>query len=359
MEKERNLKWYQDQVKKLQAIPSDPQRSPEWFKARHTRITASEGACCLTLSEEICKQYTTDFNIKKFKYNPNACLSHYDTKQDYIINKCRTFYGENLFKDSIYTLHGKKFEEIATRLYRKKFNTNVIEFGLLLHPSLKYIAASPDGITPNGIMLEIKCPYSRKIEEGVPPIWYWTQMQIQLAVADLDQCDFLECEIKEVDLETFKSLNPKGNQDLGILLNKVSEPDNSETKYIYPPDHLDTIDDFINWSSNTISGLDVQVVPIYYFIQKWFVVNVYRRQEWFNSVKHYFEETCNVILDLQSSEDNFKKYRESIHLIKSKKFFEMYNNSCCEFSDSDSTFVFDSESETEPEFDHEQVCLLD
>ena len=36
------------------------------------------------------------------------------------------------------------------------------------------------------------------------------------------------------------------------LLNKIDEPDNSETKYIYPPDNLNTVDDFIQWSTDTI-----------------------------------------------------------------------------------------------------------
>ena len=98
MNKERSLKWYQNRVKILKSKPQPPQRTPEWYAARNTRITASESACCLNLSEEICKQYVDDFNIKNFKYKPNQCLSHYDTREDYIINKCRTFYGENLFK---------------------------------------------------------------------------------------------------------------------------------------------------------------------------------------------------------------------------------------------------------------------
>ena len=45
--------------------------------------------------------------------------------------------------------------------------------------SIEYLAASPDGITPDGVMLEIKCPLSREIK-GIPPIYYWQQMQQQL-----------------------------------------------------------------------------------------------------------------------------------------------------------------------------------
>lgn len=328
-----NLKRLQRRVKLLQKKPQPPQRSQEWYKARNTRVTASEAACCLTLSEELCKNYVNDFNIQNFKYKPDHCMSHYDNKIDYIINKCRTFYGENLFKDSIYTLHGKKYEEIATRLYRRKYNTNVLEFGLLPHSRLNWLAASPDGITPNGVMLEIKCPYSRKIEEGVPPIWYWAQMQIQLEVADLDECDFLECEIKQLDDEqSFISQTIEGNQDKGILLNKIEEPDNSETKYIYPPDTLITCEDYINWANNTIKSYhdnNISIVPIYYFINKWFIVNVKRRKEWFLNARPYLKETIDRVRKYQADEQLFLDYKESIFKIRNKEYIERYNRTVC------------------------------
>lgn len=328
-----NLKRLQKRVKLLQKKPQPPQRSPEWYTARNTRITASEAACCLNLSEEVCKVYVNDFNIQNFKYKPDHCLSHYDNKIDYIINKCRTFYGENLFKDSIYTLHGKKYEEIATRLYRRKYNTYVFEFGLLPHSRLSWLAASPDGITPNGVMLEIKCPYSRKIEEGVPPIWYWAQMQVQLEVADLDECDFLECEIKELQNETeFINQTIEGKQDKGILLNKIDEPDNSETKYVYPPDNLESCEDYINWSNEMISKFkieDINVIPIYYFINKWFVVNVKRRKEWFSYVRPFLKETIDQIKKYQADEQLFNDYKDSIYRLRNKEYLERYNNTVC------------------------------
>ena len=354
--KQKDITWYRNRVKTLRKKVQPPQRSPEWFKSRSTRVTASEAACCLTLSEEICKQYVEDFNIKNFKYKPNHCLSHYDTREDYIINKCRTFYGENLFKDSIYTLHGKKYEEIATRLYRQKFNTDVIEFGLLPHPRLSYLAASPDGITPDGVMLEIKCPYSRKIEEGVPPIWYWVQMMIQLEVADLNQCDFLECEIKELSSEqAFIEQVIGEKQDKGILLNKINESDNSETKYIYPPDNLTTPDEFIIWANNVIqehNTQNIQVTPIYYFINKWFVINIYRRKEWFNNVKHYFKEAMDLIRKLQADKQFFDDYRESIYKIRNKEYLERYNNTVCLIEqdyDHEDEFVIRRNSDSDPD----------
>ena len=54
-----------------------------------------------------------------------------------------------------------------------------------------------------GRMLEIKCPYSRKIktkgkiDNGICPHYYWTQVQQQLECADLESCDFWQCKLFE------------------------------------------------------------------------------------------------------------------------------------------------------------------
>ena len=373
---ESSIKRLQRRVKVLKSKPQPPQRSAEWFKSRNTRVTASEIACCLTLSRELCEIYVKDFNVQNFKYKPDQCMSHYDNKTDYIINKCRTFYGENLFKDSIYTLHGKKYEEIATRLYRCEYGTEVWEFGLLQHSRLNWLAASPDGITPNGVMLEIKCPYSRKIEEGVPPIHYWAQMQLQLEVGDLDECDFLECEIKELDDESeFISKETKGKQSKGILLNKVGELPNSETKYVYPPDNLKSCEEYKSWSNEMIKRYkseSIEVVPIYYFISKWFVVNVKRRKEWFLKAKPYLKETIDQIKKFQSDRQLFDGYRESINKLKNKKYLEKYNATDCVINDNNSTFVLEYDDDDDIDGDGDgdgdgkegeikkgEICLID
>lgn len=358
--------WYEKQVKKLIEInKSCPvQKSKNWFAARNTRVTASEASSCLPKIEEICSTYEKLFNVK-IKYNPNQNLSSYDTKEDYIMNKCRTFYGENLFKDNIYTLHGKKFEEISTRLYRKVYNTEVLEFGLLPHSRLSWLAASPDGCTPSGIMLEIKNPNKMYT---IPSMTYFTQMQIQMETANLDECDFLVCDVKNINTEqeyiecvlddscNNENLPNSCKQYKGIILNKISESDNSTNKYIYPPDNLDTIDDFLNWKNNTIAEFKqngIDVIPNYYIIQEWSIIRIHRNKEWFNIIKPYLKNTIDLIRKLQKDRELFDKYRESIDLIKNKTFIEMYNKTECLFdNDSDSDFYID---ENETEID---VCLL-
>ena len=49
-------------------------------------------------------------------------------------------------------------------------------------------------------MLEIKNITIRDLD-GIPKKEYWVQMQLQMEVTDLDECDFLETRFKEYDSE--------------------------------------------------------------------------------------------------------------------------------------------------------------
>jgi len=347
-------KSQQNRVKVLLKKPQPVQRSKSWFDMRNTRITASDASCCLTNTEEVCRPYIDEFQIKSFKID-GKCCSHFDTKEDFILKKCKAFFGENVFRDSIYTLWGKKYEEIATRFYRNKYSTKVIEFGLLPHSRLRWLGASPDGITPEGIMLEIKCPFSRKIN-GVVPFHYWQQMQIQLETCDLDVCHFLECEIKELESENvFTDYILQEGQEKGILVNILDEPVNSETKYIYPPDNLSSVQDFLDWS-NGISQTNKNTKQIFWVITKWNVITVNRRKDWFEHVKPILKETHAFFRNYQDNPDLFQKYEESIHLLKNKKFIEKYNQTTCliptEYDDDiDDNFI-------EIDIEQELICLI-
>ena len=344
---EEDLKKLRRKVKALQKRPQPEQRTPEWYSARHKRITASEAASCLFNSKKTCEPYVQEFNIQNFKYKDTEPLNHYETREDYIIKKCDAFYGKNVFKDTIYTLWGKKYEEVANTLYCQLNNTTVIEFGLISHSRLKWLAASPDGITPNGVMLEIKCPKSRKIDESRVPIHYWIQTQIQMESIDLDVCDFFECEIEELESENeFIDKEIVGKQAKGIVLEIAnSGPD---PKFIYSPIRVKTVQQYIDWKNEQMS-LRQDLIPSYFFIKKYNNQRVKRSKIWFENVKEELKKTWNLIMHLQESKENFDKYKESIHMIKSKKFYERYNTTQCEIEDDLSTFIFENENLDENE----------
>jgi hypothetical protein len=100
--------------------------------------------------------------------------------------------------------HGKRFEQVSTMLYEYLYQTKIEEFGCVPHEKHAFLGASPDGIVVNsdnpryGRMLEIKNVTSRKIS-GIPKEDYWVQMQIQMEVCNLNECDFLETEMFTYD----------------------------------------------------------------------------------------------------------------------------------------------------------------
>lgn len=150
------------------------------------------------------------------------------------------------FNGNIYTRWGVKYEQVATQIYSHKNNVKILEFGLLQSENYPFIGASPDGITPSGIMLEIKCP-SKRIITGVVPHYYWIQVQVQLSVCKLDEADFIELRFQEYSTEE-QYLLDTSSEYKGILgeLYECScnfnicgcsfNPDNR--KYLYPPLHI-------------------------------------------------------------------------------------------------------------------------
>ena len=195
---------------------------------------------------------------------------------------------------------GIKYEPVAIELYERRQCTKVHEFGLIKHPTVPFFGASPDGITDQGIMLEIKCPYSRKIDGSKIIDQYYYQMQGQLEVCDLDVCDFLECEIKEyIDDHDFnEDWNKEGtyskeNTEKGIVI-KIIETG----KYLYSKVG-DTKANLKLWEKqNTKPFTEDDIVIFYYKLEKMCIQKVYRDKLWFQEKIVELERygiTCCVI----------------------------------------------------------------
>jgi len=142
--------------------PQIKQRTPEWFKLRENRLTASDLYDAVKNPVSLAKK-----KLKTTTFNSSAIPA---------------------------LKWGTMFESMATRIYSNLKNKKIHEFGLVINDEIENFGASPDGITEDGIMIEIKCPYSRKIKDGNIPEKYYYQMQGQLAVCKLTNCDYIECE---------------------------------------------------------------------------------------------------------------------------------------------------------------------
>lgn len=202
---------YKSKLAELLKIPKIEQKSPEWYEARHTVISASDFAQAL--------------NEGKF-----------GTQRDLIIKKVDP--PEYGVMNNPFFMHGNMFEPVANAVYSKMHNVKIYEFGLLKHPRVSFLAASPDGITEDGLMLEIKCPLRRKVGGDVPRQYYY-QIQGQLDVCDLDECDYFECEFSlcksswEFDASRFtKGVIAKNGDgyDYGPLVLSGESQDTSEIK---------------------------------------------------------------------------------------------------------------------------------
>ena len=104
------------------------QRTPEWFEARRTRLTASDVASVI--------------GRNSFK-----------TSMDVILEKLGM--GQK-FEGNEATAHGQKYEDEAIEIYERQTGKKALRYGILYHPTIKGVAGSPDGITEDGILLEVK-----------------------------------------------------------------------------------------------------------------------------------------------------------------------------------------------------------
>ena len=207
------------------SIPQFEQKSEEWLNQRKGYIGGSEAGAFLGHNH----------------YEPQYKAIEKKLINIPIINK-------------IHTYHGNKYEDVAQSIYEYCRNVRVDNYGFLPYISfdkdfnpidnkdiinnkiLYNLGASPDGITSNykydrihktkenGIMLEIKCPPNRKINmdknatiKEIVPIYYYYQVQQQLNVCNLDECDFFQIKVVEYnDTSKYKARE---------LFNKDTNPD--------------------------------------------------------------------------------------------------------------------------------------
>jgi putative phage-type endonuclease len=135
---------------------------------------------------------------------------------------------------------GIRFEPVVKQILEAKDKCRIYESGRLQHPTNPFLAASPDGIIESsthprqvGRLVEIKCPYSRAIG-GEIPFEYWIQMQIQMEVTDIDECEYVEVEIlseRPKDTVDLSGCSFKGQ--LYLIKQIVEEDAPFEYKYMY------------------------------------------------------------------------------------------------------------------------------
>lgn len=299
---ETRLQYLREQVCRLMEIPQPEQRSAEWYEFRDSMLTASDWGTILGM-------------------NP------YSNSNSLLLKKC----GKDVpFPSNAAIDWGVKYEEVAVKIYERRNEVEILEFGCIRHPTIDYLGASPDGISRDGIMLEIKCPSKREIT-GVIPKYYWCQVQAQLEVCELDRCDFLECNLKEYEGGQEEYLNDNFNGDYtknsygmekGVLLtfyNKITKKNN----FCYGPLCLGSKELIEEWIvENKERFLEENPDCLFMCVDYWYLMEIscipiYRNQEWFHEALIPLTEFWKSILYWRS--EGYEKLDEKLKLEKEEK----------------------------------------
>ena len=289
-------------IQHLRDIPQPVQRTPEWYKFRWNLITASNA----------WKAFETQNTINQLIYEKCQPL------KDFTIEPVDE---EIKMINTNTTLHwGQKYEPLSVMIYEHMYNSKVEDFGCIQHPVYKFIGASPDGIIIQsntghyGRMLEIKNIVNREIN-GIPKKEYWIQMQLQMEVCDLDECDFLETKfieypdylsyrndssIASFNGEEFNSyVTSRDGSYKGIIVH--FHKSEGSPHYEYMPLNLWTPDDISNWEETIVQKYECQPYNytflkfIYWKLEKLSCVLVLRNKEWFKNNVGQLEKVWKTI----------------------------------------------------------------
>lgn len=308
-------------VEDLKKLPYVEQHSKEWFEGRQTCFSATAIASLLNMSD-------------------------YQQAIEIIMDK--TGYYQFTTNENCY--HGTKYEEVASMIYCLRNNVSVYEFGLIKHKNYDFIGASPDRIVSEykynkinktnliGRMIEIKVPPKRKIKVNESEIYdcvcpknYWTQVQTQLEVCDLDETDFWQLNITEYktkqdylnDTRT-EYFRTKDNMEKGMLIqlikrefsnNITDEIIYSRSKFMYPPKIEMSFVEYNNWLVEQLQKIPNDYVfdrIIYWRINETKCVTIQRDRQWFNNNLPIFRKFWNYILFLRNNKNILIPFMEQV-----------------------------------------------
>ena len=270
----------------LREIPQPVQRTPEWYQFRWNLITASNA----------WKAFESQSTINQLIYEkcqPLKNSNDIDNEEIKMVNTNTAMHW------------GQKYEPLSVLIYEHNYKTKVEDFGCIQHPDYKFIGASPDGIIVDknseryGRMLEIKNVVSREIN-GIPKKEYWIQMQLQMEVCDLDECDFLETKFIEYpDFTSYKNDTISVDKMKGIIIYFHTKEGNPF--YVYKPLELIDENDISKWEDDTLNLYQSEQYKytymkfIYWKLDVLSCVLVLRNREWFKNNVPQLEKVWKII----------------------------------------------------------------
>jgi hypothetical protein len=185
---------------------------------------------------------------------------------------------------------GIRFEPVVKMIYERITQTRVVDLGRLKHQKDPRLAASPDGLVVKGPPLnlgrfvEFKAPVSRILNGSVPDD-YMVQMQIQMEVGDVEECDYFEVRFQSgyggrPCPSVPDGVTPEFFGEIAVIVNtNTSQP----VRYEYSPLNA------TNWSPTPLGMQEhvIQIVP--WWCEKYWMHTVGRSRSWFQSVQPAIE----------------------------------------------------------------------
>ena len=309
----------QDKIDHLKNKPQPVQRTDEWYEFRHNLITAS---------------------------NAHKAFDSQSTINQLIFEKCQPLKSNSSEEDKTKMVNintpfhwGQKYEPVSVMLYEHLYKTTVADFGCIKHEKYNFLGASPDGINIYqnserfGRMLEIKNIVNREIN-GIPKKEYWIQMQLQMEVCDLDECDFLETKFMEYEkssdfFENNIEISEENVHKKGVI---IYFHNSLECKpfYVYKPISIMQNDDILKWEEEIIDLYQspkhnfIYVKSIYWKLEILSCVLVLRNRNWFENNIKTLEKVWHIIeqeriTGFEHRAPN-KKYKKDTSTIKSTNY---------------------------------------
>jgi putative phage-type endonuclease len=258
----------------IKSIPQPEQRTSEWYSFRYNHITASNAWKAYSNKEKVKNQLIYEkckpMDVSKY----NACLS------------------ENPMS------WGHKYEPVTIQLYEMFNNTTISEFGCIEHPIHTFLAASPDGIVTGnnnfGRMIEVKNVVSRIIT-GIPKEDYYIQMQLQMEVCNLDECDFIETKFVEYAsymdyMEDGSGCFTRDNKYKGVI--KVYVRNNEEFIYEYMDLNCSNVEEWLDSKDTNYEWFK----DVYWKLDVYSCVFVPRCKLWFDRTFEEIQYIWNIIV---------------------------------------------------------------
>jgi len=180
---------------------------------------------------------------------------------------------------------GVRFEPVVKMILTAMWGSEIMDVGRIIHATDPRLAASPDGLLMSatdparvGRLVEIKCPVRREMN-GKIPFEYWCQMQIQMEVTDIDECDYIEVKIVSPYKEALSTYKSPEEGSIGCVYRGtvwlLQEPDTLELKYAYTYIELK---DFERLGWNVIESIP-------WHMDSFYTETVKRDRHWFASTE--------------------------------------------------------------------------